>query len=108
MDEKNKKAITKVFFIAISIPLFVFLISSFFFYPLFSFFPVFFLVLFTFLYNVVEDPRNSEGFFVAGLYGFWVDILSTVPIGFYLLTFLIFTFFFKLLLKKYVKIFSFS
>lgn len=108
MNEKSKRDIFKLFLIAILVTFFVFLMSSFLFYPLIFFLPVFFLVFFAFLYNLLEDPRNSEGFFVAGFCGFWVDILSTTPVGFYLLVFLIFTFFLKLLLKKYVKIFSFS
>ncbi len=108
MKRKLPLNIHNLIFTLIIISFLALMQSSFLFYPFFftiSFFP---LIIFAFLYNILESPHNIEGFFVSGVCGFWIDILSSSSMGVYTLIFLISTFFIKIILNRYVKFLSFS
>ncbi len=107
MNDVAKKILRYLLLLFI-VTLLVFLLSSFFFYPLY-FIPSFaFLFLFTFLYALLEKREGGEGYVAALFCGIWMDVLSPFPVGVGALVFLFLVFFIKLVLKRYVKIFSFS
>ncbi|GEM_PF-1731719 len=109
MKRKEKEIVTRMIFLIFLISLLALAVNSFLLYPFFyQGIPAVFLLLFTFLYNFTENSEGNEGFLVAGICGFWVDVFSALPFGLFLLAFFVFAFLVKAILKKYVKIFSFS
>ncbi len=108
MKRKLPLNIYNLIFTLIIISFLALMQSSFLFYPFFFTTSLIPLVIFAFLYNIIEPPHNIEGFFISGLCGFWLDTFSSSLMGVYTLIFLISTIFIKIILNRYVKFFSFS
>jgi len=61
-----------------------------------------FILISVFLINVLEKPQKSSGIFAGFIGGFFLDIFSSNPIGFYALILLGLSFSIKIIFKKYV------
>lgn len=61
-----------------------------------------YLIIFVGLYLLLEKEKSSEGIFVAGVSGVWIDLLSSSYFGMYTLLFLVSAYILKLIFKKYV------
>ncbi len=77
-------------------------------FPFFVVPPYIFLILFVILYNALEKEESKEGLFLAVFAGFWFDVFTESVMGGYMLLFLVLAFLFKIALKRYVKVPSFS
>lgn len=73
-----------------------------------SFFPYFFhyniSILLIIFINIYESPKKYFGIMAAFLGGFFLDIFSAKFFGYYLLLLLLFSIFFKIIVKKNVYI----
>ncbi len=72
-------------------------------------FPVFGIVLnvsllLLVLFNVFESPHKNVGLYAALISGFFLDIFSTRPFGFWILIFFLVALFVKLIFRKYVRV----
>jgi len=56
------------------------------------------------LWNLFERPKNYAGIYTASIAGFFLDVFSSRPFGFYILISLALTIFLKFFIRKYVKI----
>lgn len=81
-----------------------FIISLVSFFTLFPFqFPLFiFPLIFITLYAFAEKATHNTGYFIAIFSGFWTDIFSYLPFGFFMICFFIITHTIKFLLQRYV------
>ncbi len=92
----------RVLFLFFVITIFALLQSSFFVhFPIYGIIPNF-LFLIVLVYNLLENHKEREGLYVAIFAGFWMDVFSIMPIGFYIAAFLLLAFLLKKILKKYV------
>ncbi len=61
-------------------------------------------LIFVILLNLFERQKNTAGIIVALLAGLFLDIYSSWPIGFYLLTLGLSAIFIKFIIRRYVRI----
>ncbi len=103
-NENSIRETIKLMFLAIFIALFTMSLASFF--SLFHYsFPLFiFPFFFIFFFVIFEKPTHNEGYFIAIFTGFWTDLFSYFPFGFFTLCFFITTYTLKFLLQRYVNI----
>jgi rod shape-determining protein MreD len=67
-----------------------------------------FLLVICFLVNFLEDPNSRTGLYIAFFIGLFWDIYSSNYIGLMTLFLLIICYLLKIILSKYVRIFSIS
>lgn len=63
-----------------------------------------FIIILVILWNLFEKKGGSLGMYNALIGGFFLDVFSNRPIGFYILILVILAIFIKLFIKKYVQI----
>ena len=56
------------------------------------------------IWNIFEYPKKNLGLFSAGIGGFYLDVFSNRPMGFYILILIGLAVIIKFILKKYVQI----
>ncbi len=103
-EENLINKIIRLFFLASFIVLFILFITSFlsllpYDFPLFIF-PLVFIIIF----SIAEKATSNEGYFIALFTGFWADVFSFLPFGFFILSFFIIVHTIKFLLQKYVNL----
>lgn len=62
------------------------------------------ILILVILWNFIEKSKNYFGIYSALISGFFLDIFSSRPIGFYILILLVSAIFIKFFIKKYVRI----
>ncbi len=93
----------KIFLLFFIVTMFAILQSSFFIhFPIYGLVPNLLLAL-VLIYNLLEDFKRVEGFYIAVFAGFWVDVFSTMPIGTYVVSFLFLAYLLKRILRRYVE-----
>lgn len=72
-------------------------------FSIFGIIPNFVLIV-VILWNFFEQPKSDLGIYSALIGGFFIDVFSSRPIGFYILILVILAIFIKFILKKHVRI----
>ncbi len=63
-----------------------------------------FILLFIIFFNLFEKPEENFGLISALIGGFFLDIFSEKPIGFYVLILFGFSLLIKIILRKYIQL----